>query len=236
MVNETKLQRKGEFSCLNKAAENCGALFVAGLFVTLLVIIVAIFNMGSDINSIISTLLGVCIVLEIALVLIWLVLSMRGSYRYEVYENEFVVISPRGEKEFFYYNDIQSVDYQPLKQGKRKGYLVTITMGIRSTRYKMLFGHHAENTETSDTPFYYLEVNAGLREPVTEDLEEKTRILEQFEKMSHAQSSSKKKKSEREAQFWKELDAEKAELAAKAAEIAAAENESDKQPEESGEK
>ncbi len=207
-INE-KVIRRGTFRSFNKAANKCGALFVAGLLMLALVTILCIFDLG-EISEYITTLFWVVLGLEAVVAVTWLVVSMRGDYSYEMREDEFSVTAPNGETEYFFYNDVQSVEYKPLNYGKDKGYTIKITTGMRTVTYQFVFGYRAENTDTSATPFYYLEVKAGLREEVVEKVD-KDRIMEQFERMTREQSLPKTTKAEREARFFDSIAAAKAE-------------------------
>ena len=45
-----------------------------------------------------------------------------------------------------------------------RGYLVTITTGVREVTYRYLYGDDKRNRRMEDSPFYYLEYNCGLCE------------------------------------------------------------------------
>ena len=199
--------RRGTFRCFNKAQNMCGALFVAGLLMVALVTILCIFDFG-EISEYITSLFWVALGLEVLVAVIWIVVSMRGDYSYEIREDEFSVTSPDGDTEYFFYNDVQSVDYAPINKGKDKGYTVSITTSVRTVKYQFIFGYNAENTDTAATPFYYLEVKAGLREEIVEEVD-KDKIMEQFERMAREQSLPKTSKAEREARFFDSITAEK---------------------------
>ena len=92
-------------------------------------------------------------------------LALYGKpYKYYAEENEFIVISPSGKKQIFYYSDVYDVKYEHLTLiGVHRGYLVTITDSIKETSYRYIVGENKVFTGTASTPFYYLEVNCGLR-------------------------------------------------------------------------
>lgn len=208
-MNE-KTIRKGTFRCFNKAQNMCGALFVAGLLMVALVTILCIFDLG-EISEYITSLFWVVMGLETVVAVTWIVVSMRGDYSYEIREDEFSVTAPNGDTQYFFYNDVKSVGYKPIGKGKDKGYAVTITTGVRTVVYQFVFGYNAENTDTSATPFYELEVRAGLREEI--DFQpDKDRIMEQFERMTREQNFSKTTKAEREAKFMDSINAEREKL------------------------
>ncbi len=202
--------RRGTFRCFNKAANKCGALFVAGLLMLGFVTILCIFDFG-EISEYITTLFWVVLGLEAVVAVTWIVVSMRGDYSYEIREDEFSVTAPNGDTEYFFYNDVQSVDYTPLSHGKDKGYTVKITTGMRTVTYQFVFGYRAELIETAATPFYYLEVRAGLREEIADEVD-KDKIMEQFERMAREQQNPKMSKAEREARFFDSIAAEKGKL------------------------
>lgn len=205
-INEN-IVRKGTFRCYNKAQNVCGTFFAAGLLMLAAVTVLCIFDFG-ELSGYISRLFWVVALLEAIAAVTWIVVSMRGDYSYEIRENEFSVTAPNGETEYFFYSDIQSVDYQPLKKGRDKGYTVVITTSVRTVKYQFVFGYNAENTDTSDTPFYYLEIRAGLREEIADEID-KEGIMAQFERMTREQSISRVPKAEREARFFDSITQEK---------------------------
>lgn len=208
-MNE-KVIRRGTFRCFNKAANMCGALFMAGLLMVVLVTVLSIFDFG-EISGLISSFFWVCLGLEAVLLVAWIAVAMRGDYSYVIREDEFSVTAPNGSTEYFFYDDVQSVDYTPLSKGRDKGYTVVITTSVRTVEYPFMFGYRAENTDTSATPFYYLEVKAGLREEINDEVD-KEKIMEEFERMAREQSNPKISKAEREARFFDSIAAEKEKL------------------------
>lgn len=210
-MNEN-IVRKGTFRCYNKAQNVCGTFFAAGLLMLAAVTVLCIFDFG-EVSEYLSRLFWVVVLLEVTAAVTWIVVSMRGDYSYEIRENEFSVTAPNGDTEYFFYGDIQSVDYEPLNKGRDKGYTVLITTSVRKVKYQFVFGYNAENTDSSATPFYYLEVRAGLREEVAEEID-KDGIMKQFERMSREQNASRLPKAEREARFFDSITQEKQKLEA----------------------
>ncbi len=208
-MNE-KTIRRGTFRCFNKAQNMCGALFAAGFLMVALVTILCIFDFG-EISEYITSLFWVALGLEVLVAVIWIVVSMRGDYSYEIREDEFSVTAPNGDTEYFFYSDVRSVEYAPINKGKDRGYTVSITTGVRMVKYQFIFGYNAENTDTAATPFYYLEVKAGLREEIAEEVD-KDKIMEQFERMAREQSNPKASKAEREAKFLDSINIDKDQL------------------------
>lgn len=196
---------RGSFRTVNKVQSLCGTFLAAGLLFTALTVIGCMFDFGDEINSIVTSLFFVCLGLEAATAVVWIISGLRGDHSYEVRDTEFSVTAPNGSEEIFYYSDVKSVDYTAFKKGRRRGYNVKITTGIRSVAYQFLFGVNAENFDTSATPFYQLEVNAGLREPMPVIEKDKDMIMEQFEKMSREQQLGKAKGAEREKILLEEI-------------------------------
>ena len=89
--------------------------------------------------------------------------TMGRNCEYRAEKDGFVIEGPGKRNEYFYYNDVLSVDYEPLKLFFRnRGYLVTIETGVRVIRYRYIFTEKKILTEFEDTPFYFLAVNSGL--------------------------------------------------------------------------
>ena len=113
---------------------------------------------------------------------------------YDAGQTEFVITGPGRKKEIFYYSDVQSLSYEPMMLLSRKrGYIVTITTGVRDVIYYYIYSENKVHTEPKDTPFYYLEYNAGLCEEDTEppaDVEAVKEMIE-VEKYHRAYSDIK---------------------------------------------
>ncbi len=203
-MNEN-IQSRGSFRTVNKVQSLCGTFLAAGLLMIVLVLIGCIFDFGDEVNSIVTSLFFICLGIEAAAVVVWFVSGLRGDHRYEVRDTEFSVTAPNGSEEIFYYSDVKNVDYTAFRKGKSRGYTVKITTGIRSVTYQFLFGVNAEKFDTSATPFFQLEVNAGLREPMPVVEVDKDLIMEQFEQMSREQKLGKAKGADREKLLMEEI-------------------------------
>lgn len=199
------VQSRGSFRTVNKVQSLCVTFLAAGLLMIALVVIGCMFDFGDDVNSIVTSLFFICLGLEALAALVWFVAGFRGDHTYEVRNTEFSVTAPNGSKEIFYYSDVKNVDYTAFRKGKSRGYTVKITTGIRSVTYQFLFGVNAEKFDTSATPFFQLEVNAGLREPMTAVEVDKDMIMQQFEQMSREQRIGKAKGAEREKLLMEEI-------------------------------
>lgn len=203
-VNDN-VQSRGSFRTVNKLQSLCGTFLAAGLMMIALVVIGCIFDFGDEANSIVVSLFFVCLGLETVAAVVWFIAGLRGEHRYEIRDTEFSVIAPNGSEEIFYYSDVKNVDYTAFKKGKSRGYTVKITTGIRSVTYQFLFGVNAEKFDTSATPFFELEVKAGLREPIPVVEVDKDAIMEQFEQMSRDQKMGKAKGEDREKLLMEEI-------------------------------
>ncbi len=208
MSNESKLiRRKGSFKCVSGAIRVFSVLLLAVAFALAAVFVISLFNFGSDINLIIRRISAVLIVVEGALVAVRVIASLGREYTYEAGDTDFVVTDSYGEKEYFYYNDVSEVKYTEItRKDNICGYVVEIITGFRAVKYRFHFGSNAENVSTAATPFYCLEVNAGLREP--ENLPaDSGQIMAQFERMQHHQDIERKKstRSERESRLLESI-------------------------------
>ncbi len=95
-----------------------------------------------------------------------IITGTRCEYRAE--ETEFVVKGPHKNQEIFYYSDVQEVSFEPIRSFiGSKGYLITVTTGVRDIKYRYIFGDSRRNNRPEDSPFYYLEYNSGLCEKDT---------------------------------------------------------------------
>ncbi len=164
--NETEKQlSRGEFKC----GYNHEAVFLAIIAVILIVVLILVAP------SLLSMISGASrrtrgTIIEVAALPLYLVFGtmfafiLNGrTYEYNAGETEFVVTGPGKHKEFFYYNDVQDIRTEELKLfGKKRGYIVTITTGVRDIQYRYVFGRNKVFTGIEATPFYYLGVNSGL--------------------------------------------------------------------------
>lgn len=90
-------------------------------------------------------------------------MSISGRiYRYTADEKWFSV-SGGGETESILYSDVNSVDYEPLRLFFRdRGYKVTIKTTYREYTYRYLFPKNAAKRTPETSPFFIIEVRAGL--------------------------------------------------------------------------
>ena len=93
--------------------------------------------------------------------------------------------------------------YKPMYLfGKERGFLVTIVTGIRDITFRYIFDNE-DLHKPEHTPFYLLELNAGLRQPEEEDPEFAAAIMSQFVVMKEKQDDRISKK--RPKKTWKNL-------------------------------
>ncbi len=206
MSKHTLICRRGSFKCVDPRVEMLKAMMLAGFVMTGLALIACCFNFGEDINFITGTLFGICVGMIVVLAVVCALMSLNDDYEYEASETEFVVTRPSGEKDFFFYNDVKSVEYAPLKNQKGgRGYEVIITTGMRELRYNYLFGPNVEIKTPSATPFYLLEINAGLKSPEENTVDTKL-VMEQFDRMHKSQRMSKVSHTERVNELMDDID------------------------------
>ncbi len=213
---KTLIIRKGTFKCIGRLADMVSALLVVGLFFMAVIFVLSLINFGEDINMLIRRAAAVVIVMEGTFAAVRVIMSLGREYSYEAGESDFVVTDQNGDKEYFYYSDISSVVYTPTYSRKTiVGYVVEISSGFRKVTYRFRFGTNADNKSTAATPFYCLEVNAGLREP--EDIgmsgEQIMAEFERRQKELKASAKAKKKKGsvreDRESSLWESVQLEK---------------------------
>ncbi len=208
MIDEKNLiRRKGSFKCVSGAVRYFSALLLAGGLMMALLFVLSLINFGEDINQLIIRAGAVCFVMEGAFAAIRIILSLGDDYTYEAGDTDFVVTDRYGDKTYFYYSDLTSVNYTAITENSSiRGYVVEIATGMRVVKYRFRFGPNAEKFSTAATPFYCLEVNAGLREP--EDIpEDSEAIMAQFERMQRHQEVEKKKttRAERESRMLESI-------------------------------
>lgn len=97
---------------------------------------------------------------------LWIVrISFTGmTCRYEADDKEFRINAPFNRNEVFYYADVESVSYKPIKYltGRVRGYSVTIKSRYRAYNYKYIFSKNKLKTAPDDFPFHMIEEHAGL--------------------------------------------------------------------------
>lgn len=162
-----KQHSRGEFKCAFKY-EMILLAIAAAIMVALIILALPILkdfvSLTTSSRHSASNMIGALFVVgEIVFGSIFAFILNGRTYRYEAGETEFVVTGPGNSKEFFYYSDVQDIRTEELKLfGKKRGYLVTITTGVREVQYRYIFGRNKVFTGVEGTPFYYLGLNSGL--------------------------------------------------------------------------
>lgn len=104
---------------------------------------------------------------------LWMVrIAYSGmTCRYEADDKEFRINKPFNKLDIFYYADIESVKYKPIKYlvgGRLRGYRVKVNTRYREYNYKYIFSRNKLKTAPEDSPFHIIEERSGLA-GVTED-------------------------------------------------------------------
>lgn len=166
-----KMLNKGEFKCAFDHEMVFLALTGAAIVVTIIIwlpVMAALSDIGRSGRQ---TLMAVVFVMEIFFGTIFAIILNGRTCHYDAGEKEFIVTGPGKRREFFYYDDVQDIRTQELKLfGKKRGYIVTITTGVRDIEYRYIFGKNKVFTGMDGTPFYYLGVNSGLYVKTRPDL------------------------------------------------------------------
>lgn len=167
---ELPLIRRGSF----KVAYNNEMVFLliaVGLmivmfigFMPLIVLADRVFELGDASPRTTGTvLMAVLLIIEIVFGSISAFIFMGRNCEFSAEETEFVVKGPSGKTEYFYYSDVQDIDFQPFRLfGKDRGHIVTITTSVREIEYRVIFGENKVIKDISGNPFYYLGVNSEI--------------------------------------------------------------------------
>ncbi len=210
--DETKKQlSRGEFKC----GFDHEAVFLAIIAVILIVVLIlclpTIFSLVSGMERRTGRMIIEVVAISLYLVFgtMFAIILNGRTYEYNAGETEFVITHPDKHKEFFYYNDVQDIRTEELKLfGSKRGYLVTITTGVRDVQYRYIFGKNKVFTGIESTPFYYLGLNSGLyvkTNPVLDSDMDSDSINMQFESMMIEQITKKNLKAVEgdEIQKWR---------------------------------
>lgn len=204
-LNETtKTQsRRGSFRV---GYSNEGRLIVmcaVGAFLCLCMFVVGLLLFGAP-DSFTGFMGSVFWVIPAAVCLILIPVIMYGrNCSYYAGEKEMETVTPRGS-DYLYYSDISEVIYKPiLLFGKPRGYLVTVVTGVRDFTFRCLMDKRSEQTEPKHTPFYLLELNAGLKQPEQTDPEFAAAVMAQFDLMKEKQEDRLSRK--RKKKTWENL-------------------------------
>ena len=186
--NENKpLIRRGSFRIGYGSEEKLIILCLAGAVLCLCMMVVGLVLFGApvDLMSFMSSVFWV-IPAVICLVMIPVIFYGRRC-SYYAGDTELEAVTPKGS-DYLYYSDISEVIYKPITLfGKRRGYHVTVVTGVRDFTYRYIFDRSDDLREPKHTPFYILELNAGLRQPEASDPELAAAVMAQFAVMKEKQ-------------------------------------------------
>ena len=167
---EIPLIRKGSFKC-SYNHEMVFLLTAAGLAVVsfiALMPLIASANFAAEQGDISfktsnTVFQAVLILLELVFGTIFAFVFMGRRCEYDAGEHEFIVKGPGKRTEYFYYSDVQDIEFEPIKLfGNHRGFLVTITTSLRRYEYRYIFSDNKVFKDINATPFYYLGVNTGI--------------------------------------------------------------------------
>ena len=168
-----KMLNKGEFKC----AYDHEMIFLAIIGVVLVVSLIAALPFllfAADFlggRHVVDTLLALLLPFYLVFGTIFAVIMSGRTCHYDAGETEFVITGPGKRKEYFYYDDVHDIRTEELKLfGKKRGYIVTISTGVRDISYRYVFGKNKVFTGIDATPFYYLGINSGLYVKTRPDL------------------------------------------------------------------
>lgn len=182
---ERKHCSKGEFKC---AFDN--EMVYLGIIVAIIVVLVlASLPMLLSLMGILGSRGGVRFIYAVILVgyiifgSAFAVILNGRTCNYDANETEFVVTGPGNRKEYFYYSDVQDITTEEFKLfGKKRGYIVTISTGVRDIQYRYIFGKNKVFTDIDGTPFYYLGLNSGIYAKTRVNVDDEL-VNSQFESM-----------------------------------------------------
>ncbi len=194
--------RRGSFRV---GYNNEGRLVVfcaVGAVLCLCMFIVGLIIFGAP-DSFTSFMGGVFWIIPAALCVLMIPVIFYGrNCTYHAGEQEMEVITPRGS-DYLYYSDISEVIYkQTMLFGKPRGYFVTVVTGVRDYTYLYII-NSSELNDPKHTPFYLLELNAGLKRPEPDDPERSAAVMAQFALMQEKQEDRISRK--RKKKTWENL-------------------------------
>lgn len=107
------------------------------------------------------------------------------TFKYYAGDDEFKITDNRKRTEYFYYSDVESVDYVPITLITKyvRGYQVTITTKYRKVTYDYIGFGLRRVASVKETPFYLLEMRSkAVREGYAET-DDITRLREDRERI-----------------------------------------------------
>lgn len=200
--NEKKLIRRGSFRMAynNEDKLLIGCIAAAVLCVLMFILGLVMFGAPEDFMGFMCTFFW--LIPAVVCVLCIPVMIYGRNCSYNAGESELEIRTPRGS-DFLYYSDVSEVTYKPtFLFGKPRGFLITVVTGMRDFTFRFIYDGE-ELRKPEHTPFYLLEVNSGLRQPVREDPELAAAIMSQFAVMKEKQDDRISKR--RPKKTWKNM-------------------------------
>ncbi len=106
---------------------------------------------------------GILLAIAAVFSTIFAIILMGRNCEFSAEETEFAVKGPGNKTEYFYYSDVQNIDFKPFHLfGKDRGHIVTVTTSVRVIEYRVVFGENKIIKDISGNPFYYLGVNSNI--------------------------------------------------------------------------
>ena len=172
-ADELPLIRRGSF----KVAYNNEMVFLIIAVVLMIVMFIGFLPILTSVNDSYEmgnisrkanrgVLLAVLLIIEGVFGAVSAFIFMGRNCEFSAEQTEFVVKGPGGKTEYFYYSDVQDIDFKPFTLfGKDRGHIVTITTSVRVIEYRVVFGENKVIKDISGNPFYYLGVNSEIIVP-----------------------------------------------------------------------
>ncbi len=197
------LVRRGSFRVGYKNEDRLIIMCIAGAVLCLCMFVAGLVLFGAP-DSFLSFMGGVFWMIPAVLCFIMIPVIIYGrNCTYYAGEKEMEAVTPQGS-EYLYYSDVSEVIYKPMILfGKKRGYFVTVVTGVRDITFRYLMDSRSELNEPKHTPFYLLELNAGLKQPEQADPDLAAAVMAQFAVMQEKQEDRLSKK--RKKKTWENL-------------------------------
>lgn len=202
-TEQKTLVRRGSFRVGYKNENRLILICIVGAVLCLCMFIAGLVMFGAP-DSLLTFMGGVFWIVPAVVcgVLIPVIVYGRRCDYYAA-EKEMETITPSGS-DYLYYSDIAEVIYKPMTLfGKPRGYLITVVTGVRDFTFRYLVNSGSELDQPEHTPFYLLELNAGLKQPEPEDPELTAAIMSQFAVMQEKQEDRLSKRCKKKT--WENL-------------------------------
>lgn len=197
------LIRRGSFRVGYKNEDKLILMCIIGVVLCLGMFVTGLILFGAP-DSFLSFMGGVFwIVPAVVCAVLIPVISYGRRCDYYAADKEMETVTPGGS-DYLYYSDISEVIYKPMTLfGKPRGYFITVVTGVRDFTFRYLIERGSELDQPKHTPFYILELNAGLKQPEPEDPELKAAIMSQFAVMQEKQEDRLSRR--RKKKTWENL-------------------------------